>query len=153
MGKAGLDPALLEAELFKLETVSSPLRIRPLIRFEDSFTLSMMSKEPQLLKLSGLTLNLMEIQGNDKNFSAALLQGNMIEGKITYDPSWFANARVLNHPYGSDILDHPWNPTIFISQGAGKFSVLDVKLFRRQGYGALRKFLSYRIDEPKAEEK
>ena len=95
----------------------------------------------------------MEIQGNDKNFSAALLRGNMIAGEITYDPSWIANAWVLNHPYGSDILGHSWNPAIFISQGAGKFSVLDVKLFGRQGYGALRKFLSYRIDEPKAEEK
>jgi hypothetical protein len=146
--KAGLDPNLSEAGFFKVKKVSSPSGIRPLIRFDDSFTVSMKSKEPQSLQASGLTLNLMEIHGGDNNFSAAQLGGSMKAGNIVYDPGWRANAWILDHPYGSDVFNRSWNPAVFISQGAGNFSVLDVKFFQKPGNGALRNFLSYRIDEP-----
>jgi len=124
-----------------------------LIRFEDSFTVAMKNREPQLLKASGLTLSLVEIAGNDKNFSAAMLRGRMKKGDVDYDPSWRANAWTLDHPYGSDIFNRVWNPAVFISQGAGILSVIDVSFTRRLGSGALRNFLSYRIEEPKVEKK
>ena len=151
--RAGLNPASQGTESFRWEQFSSPSGVRPLIRFEDSFTVAMRNNEPQLLKASGLTLSLVEIAGNDKNFSAAMLRGRMKKGDVDYDPSWRANAWTLDHPYGSDIFNRVWNPAVFISQGAGILSVIDVSFTRRLGSAALRNFLSYRIEEPKVEKK
>ena len=148
-----LNPDSLGSEPFRLEKVSGPSGIRSLIRFEDSFTVAMENKKPLFHQASGLTLNLIEVAGNEKIFSVVLLGGRMKEGKIIYDPSWLPNAWILDHPYGDDIFSRQWNPAVFISQGAGRLSVLDVKFSRRLGHGALRNFLSYRIDKPEVEEK
>ena len=124
-----------------------------MIRFEDSFTVAIENKELSFYQASGLTLNLVEVAGSEKFFSAALLGGRMKEGNIIFDPSWLPNAWILDHPYGSDIFNRHWNPAVFISQGAGRLSVMDVKFSRRLGHGALRNFLSYRIDKPEVEGK
>ena len=147
--KAELDPAPLGTRPFIWDLSG----IRPLIRFEDSFTVAIENKELSFYQASGLTLNLVEVAGSEKFFSAALLGGRMKEGNIIFDPSWLPNAWILDHPYGSDIFNRHWNPAVFISQGAGRLSVMDVKFSRRLGHGALRNFLSYRIDKPEVEGK
>ena len=147
--KAELDPAPLGTRPFIWDLSG----IRPLIRFEDSFTIAIENKELSFYQASGLTLNLVEVAGSEKFFSAALLGGRMKEGNIIFDPSWLPNAWILDHPYGSDIFNRHWNPAVFISQGAGRLSVMDVKFSRRLGHGALRNFLSYRIDKPEVEGK
>ena len=113
----------------------------------------MENKEPLFHRASGLTLNLMEVAGSENFFSAVLLGGRMKKGNIIFDPSWLPNAWILDHPYGSDIFNRRWNPAVFISQGAGRLSVLDVKFSRRLGHGAVRNFMSYRIDKPGVEGK
>ena len=95
-----------------------------------------------------MTLNLMEFSGNDELFSAVLLGGQMKGNRISFDPSWQANAWNLDHPYGSDIFNRQWHPAVFISQGVGRWSVLDVKLTQSTGHGSLKNFMSYRINEP-----
>ena len=147
--KAELDPAPLGTRPFIWDLSG----IRPLIRFEDSFTVAIENKELSFYQASGLTLNLVEVAGSENFFSAALLGGRMKEGNIIFDPSWLPNAWILDHPYGSDIFNRHWNPAVFISQGAGRLSVMDVKFSRRLGHGALRNFLSYRIDKPEVEGK
>ena len=147
--KAELDPAPLGTRPFIWDLSG----IRPLIRFEDSFTVAIENKELSFYQASGLTLNLVEVAGSEKFFSAALLGGRMKEGNIIFDPSWLPNAWILDHPYGSDIFNRHWNPAVFISQGAGRLSMMDVKFSRRLGHGALRNFLSYRIDKPEVEGK
>ena len=147
--KAELDPAPLGTRPFIWDLSG----IRPLIRFEDSFTVAIENKELSFYQASDLTLNLVEVAGSEKFFSAALLGGRMKEGNIIFDPSWLPNAWILDHPYGSDIFNRHWNPAVFISQGAGRLSVMDVKFSRRLGHGALRNFLSYRIDKPEVEGK
>ena len=147
--KAELDPGPLGTRPF----IWNLSGIRPLIRFEDSFTVAIENKELSFYQASGLTLNLVEVAGSEKFFSAALLGGRMKEGNIVFDPSWLPNAWILDHPYGSDIFNRHWNPAVFISQGAGRLSVMDVKFSRRLGHGALRNFLSYRIDKPEVEGK
>ena len=147
--KAELDPAPLGTRPFIWDLSG----IRSLIRFEDSFTVAIENKELSFYQASGLTLNLVEVAGSEKIFSAALLGGRMKEGNIIFDPSWLPNAWILDHPYGSDIFNRHWNPAVFISQGAGRLSVMDVKFSRRLGHGALRNFLSYRIDKPEVEGK
>ena len=147
--KAELDPAPLGTRPFIWDLSG----IRPLIRFEDSFTVAIENKDLSFYQASGLTLNLVEVVGSEKFFSAALLGGRMKEGNIIFDPSWLPNAWILDHPYGSDIFNRHWNPAVFISQGAGRLSVMDVKFSRRLGHGALRNFLSYRIDKPEVEGK
>ncbi len=79
--------------------------------------------------------------------------GRMKEGNIIFDPSWQPNTWIMDHPYGSDIFNRRWNPAVFISQGEGRLSVLDVKFSRRLGHGALRNFLSYRIEKPEVKKK
>ena len=147
--KAELDPAPLGTRPFIWDLSG----IRPLIRFEDSFTVAIENKGLSFYQASGLTLNLVEVAGSENFFSAALLGGRMKEGNIIFDPSWLPNAWILDHPYGSDIFNRHWNPAVFISQGAGRLSVMDVKFSRRLGHGALRNFLSYRIDKPEVEGK
>ena len=147
--KAELDPAPLGTRPFIWDLSG----IRPLIRFEDSFTVAIENKELSFYQASGLTLNLVEVAGSEKFFSAALLGGRMKEGNIIFDPSWLPNAWILDHPYGSDIFNRHWNPAVFISQVAGRLPVMDVKFSRRLGHGALRNFLSYRIDKPEVEGK
>jgi len=147
--KAELDPAPLGTRPFIWDLSG----IRPLIRFEDSFTVAIENKELSFYQASGLTLNLVEVAGSEKFFSAALLGGRMKEGNIIFDPSWLPNTWILDPPYGSDIFNRHWNPAVFISQGAGRLSVMDVKFSRRLGHGALRNFLSYRIDKPEVEGK
>ena len=147
--KAELDPAPLGTRPFIWDLSG----IRPLIRFEDSFTVAIENKELSFYQASGLTLNLVEVAGSENFFSVALLGGRMKEGNIIFDPSWLPNAWILDHPYGSDIFNRHWNPAVFISQGAGRLSVMDVKFSRRLGHGAVRNFLSYRIDKPEVEGK
>lgn len=113
--KVGLSQASLESDHFRWEKVSGPSGIRPLIRFKGSFTVAMESNKMLLHKASGLTLNLMEVAGSERNFSGVLLGGQMKEGDIILDPSWLPNAWMLDHPYGSDIFNHRWNPAVFIS--------------------------------------
>ena len=146
--KAGLSQTSLKYSSYSWGKFSGPSGIRPLIRFENSFTVAMESKKPLSHKASALTLNLMEVAGNEKNFSAVLVGGQMKEGSIILDPSWLANAWMLDHPYGSNIFNRLWNPAVFISQGAGNLSVIDVKFSGQPEQGAFRNFLSYRIDEP-----
>jgi hypothetical protein len=150
---AGLNPSSVKTNSYKWEKIPSSSGIRPLIRFEDSFTVAILNKEPLYSKPSGLTINLVEVSGNDKSFSVGLLTGHMKKSDIVYDPGWFANVWTLNHPYGTHIFNHFWNPAIFISQGEANLSALDVKFFQHPGFGALKNFLSYRIQEPRAEEK
>jgi hypothetical protein len=147
-GNAGLSQTSLRYSSYRWEKFSGPSGIRPLIRFENSFTVAMESKKPLSHKASALTLNLMEVAGNEKSFSAVLVGGQMKEGSIILDPSWLANAWMLDHPYGSKIFNRLWNPAVFISQGAGNLSVIDVKFSGHPEKGAFRNFLSYRIDEP-----
>jgi hypothetical protein len=150
--KVGLSQTSIQTSLkyssYSWEKVSGPSGIRPLISFENSFTVAMESKKPLLQKASALTLNLMEVAGNERNFSGVLVGGQMKEGSIILDPSWLANAWMLDHPYGSDIFNRRWNPAVFISQGEGSLSVIDVTFSRHPEKGAFRNFLSYRIDEP-----
>ena len=77
----------------------------------------------------------------------------MKAGGIILEPSWLVNAWMLDHPYGSQIFNRTWNPAVFISQGAGSLSVIDLTFSRHPENGAFRNFLSFRIDEPVVEEK
>lgn len=138
----------LDADLLKTNAVRWEKGSRPLIRFQDSFTVAIENTESLFRNASGLTLNLIALTGDQNNFSAVLLGGQMKAGAISLDPGWLANAWILDHPYGSTIFNHPWNPAIFISQGAGRLSVLDVKFAEPMRSGAAKNFLSYRIEEP-----
>ena len=149
--KVGLSQASLQSESYRWGKVSGPSGIRPLIRFENSFTVAMESKKPLSHKATDLTLNLMEVAGSEINFSAVLVGGQLKEGSIVLDPSWLPNAWMLDHPYGSNIFNRRWNPAVFISQGTGSLSVIDVKFSGHPGQGAFRNFLSFRIDEPGVE--
>ncbi len=146
--KAGMNPAIFGAGPFVWEKFSSFSGTRPLIRFEDSFTVAIENKKLLPHEVSDLTLNLVEVSGGNRDFSLAFVGGKMKRDSIILDPSWLPNAWVMDHPYGSDIFNRTWNPAVFISQGAGSLSVIDVKYLRHSGQGALRNFLSYRIEEP-----
>ena len=146
--KVGLTQLSSENESYRWEKVQGPSGVRPLLRFENSFTVAMESKKPLPFNSSALTLNLMEVSGNENFFSVAFVGGQMEAGGIILEPSWLANAWMLDHPYGSQIFNLPWNPAVFISQGAGSLSVIDLTFSRNPEQGAFRNFLSYRIDKP-----
>ncbi|MGY8761063.1 MAG: hypothetical protein ACKVK9_08000 [Nitrospinaceae bacterium] len=151
--RAGLQANSLKTQAYSWENISNSTGIRPLIRIEDSFTLAMENKGRQFYNDLGFTLNLVDISGNNHKFSVNLLEGSIKKNDIAYDPTWSVNPWVLDHPFGNQIFRKVWNPAIFISQGSGNVSVLDVHVNRHIGKGALRNFLSYRIEEPGVERK
>ena len=151
--RAGLQANSLKTQAYSWENISNSTGIRPLIRVEDSFTLAMENKGRQFYNDLGFTLNLVDISDNNHKFSVNLLEGSIKKNDIAYDPTWSVNPWVLDHPFGNQIFGKVWNPAIFISQGSGNVSVLDVHVNRHIGKGALRNFLSYRIEEPGVERK
>jgi hypothetical protein len=116
------------------------------IKFVDSFLIAFKNKQSKAQY--GLNLNLMNVSGNDRDFSAAFLEGQMKDKQIKYNPSWKINGWTLNHPYGTSILNRNWNPTISVSSGASTIAVLDVHFFEKRNSGMLKDFLSYEISMP-----
>ena len=152
--KVGLNANSLKQVAYRWEKITSPIGIRPLIRVKDSFTLAMENKERPIFDDSGFTLNLVDVAGDTQRFSAVLLEGYMKNNQVAYNPTWAVNQWILEHPFGNkNIFGISWNPAIYLSQGSGNISILDVKLNRTMGPGALRNFLSFRLEEPKVEEK
>jgi hypothetical protein len=111
----------------------------------------MENKGRQFYNDLGYTLNLVDIQNNNHKFSANLLEGSIKKNEIAYDPNWSVNPLVLDHPFGNKIFGKVWNPEIFISEGSGNVLILQVHVNRNIGKGALKIFLSYRIEEPGVE--
>ena len=90
----------------------------------------------------------MNVSGSDRNFSAAFLEGQMIDKQIKYNPAWKVNGWALDHPYGNSILNRNWNPAVSVSSGASTIAVLDVHFFEKKSLGMLKDFLSYEISMP-----
>jgi hypothetical protein len=145
--KAGLRPSLSNTQAYSWKRISKLTETLPLIHFNDSFTLAMNNKERSFSNDQGFTLNLVNIAGDNNNFTAVLLEGFMKKNKVIYDPTWMANAWILDHPYGTNIFNKVSNPAVFISKGSGNLSVMDVNFIRNIGSGSMRSFLSFRIAE------
>jgi hypothetical protein len=150
---AGLQANSLKTQSYSWEKISSSTGIRPLILIEDSFTLAMEHKKRQFYNDLGFTLNLVDVSGGNHKFSANLLEGSIKKNVIAYDPTWSVNPWVLDHPFGDQIFGKAWNPAIFLSQGSGNISVLQVNANPHIGGNALKNFLSYRIEEPGVEKR
>jgi hypothetical protein len=149
--RAGLQADSFKTQAYSWEKISNSKGTRPLIRIKDSFTLAMENKERQFYNDLGFTLNIVDVSDNNHKFSVSLLEGSIKKNDIAYDPTWSVNSWILDHPFGNNIFENAWNPAIFISQGSGNVSVLDVNVNKHIGKGALRNFLGFRIEEPRAE--
>ena len=90
----------------------------------------------------------MNVSGSDRDFSAAFLEGQIVDKQIKHNPSWKINSWNLDHPYGSSILNRNWNPVVSVSSGASTVAVLDVHFFEKKNVGMLKDFLSYEISRP-----
>jgi hypothetical protein len=151
--RVGLQENLLKTQAYSWEEISNSTGIRHLITIKNSFTLAMESKERQFYNDQGFTLNLVDVLDDNHELSANLLEGHIKENKFVYDPTWSVNPWVLDHPFGNQIFGKVWNPAIFISKGSGNVSILQVHVNRHIGKGALRNFLSYRIEQTGVERK
>jgi hypothetical protein len=116
------------------------------LKFVDSFLVAF--KKNKSKDRASLSLNLMNVSGSDRNFSAAFLEGKMVDRQIKYNSSWKINGWILDHPYGNSILNRNWNPVISVSSGVSVISVLDVHFFEKKDIGMLKDFLSYEISMP-----
>ena len=116
------------------------------IKFVDSFLIAF--KIQQSKAGSSLNLNLMNVSGSDRDFSAAFLEGQIVDKQIKHNPSWKINSWNLDHPYGSSIFNRNWNPVVSVSSGASTVAVLDVHFFENKNVGMLKDFLSYEISRP-----
>lgn len=118
----------------------------PRIKFVDTFLVAV--KKKQLNASDSLVLNLMNISGSDLDFSAEVLEGNMLDKQIKYNPAWRINGWTMDHPYGTSIFNRTWNPAISLSSGSSAVSVLDVHFFKKNKAGMIKDFLSYEISMP-----
>ena len=116
------------------------------IKFVDLFLIAF--KIQQSKARSSLNLNLMNVSGSDRDFSAAFLEGQIVDKQIKHNPSWKINSWNLDHPYGSSIFNRNWNPVVSVSSGASTIAVLDVHFFEKKNVGMLKDFLSYEISRP-----
>ena len=92
----------------------------------------------------------MSVSGSNMDFSAAVLEGKMVDKQIQYNPAWRINGWAIDHPYGTSIFNRTWNPTISLSSGRSNVSVLDVHFFKKKKAGMIKDFLSYEISMPEA---
>ena len=111
------------------------------IKYVDSFLIAFKTKQSKARY--NLNLNWMNVSGSDIDFSAAFLEGQMIDKQIKYNPTWKVNGWSLDHPYWNSILNRNWNPAVSVSSGASTIAVLDVHLFEKKNSGMLKYFLSY----------
>lgn len=116
------------------------------IKFVDTFLVAV--KKKQLNYPNSLMLNIINISGDDKDFSAEVIEGRMLDNQIKYNPSWRINGWTLDHPYGTSIFNRAWNPAISLSMGTSTISVLDVHFFKKRRAGVIKNFLSYEISLP-----
>ena len=82
------------------------------------------------------------------DFSAAVLEGKMVDKQIQYNPAWRINGWTMDHPYGTNIFNRTWNPAISLSSGGSTVSFLDVHFFKKNKSGMIKNFLSYEISMP-----
>ena len=90
----------------------------------------------------------MSVSGSDLDFSAAVLEGNMVDKQIQYNPAWRINGWTMDHPYGTSIFNRTWNPAISLSSGRSTISVLDVHFFKKKKAGMIKEILTYEISMP-----
>ena len=131
---------------FQWNKMKSEEDVQYQLKFVDSFLVAFKTKQSK--DRDSLSLNLMNVSGSDRNFSAAFLEGKMVGRQIKYNPSWKINGWTLDHPYGNNILNRNWNPAISVSSGVSVISVLDVHFFEKKDVGMLKEFLSYEISMP-----
>jgi hypothetical protein len=131
---------------FQWENTKAGKDIQYKIKFVDSFLIAFKTKQSKARY--SLNLNLMNVSGGDRNFSAAFLEGQIEDKQIKYNPSWKVNGWTLDHPYGTSILNRTWNPAVSFSSGANTIAVLDVHFFENRNAGMLKDFLSYEISMP-----
>jgi hypothetical protein len=131
---------------FQWENTEAGDDIQYRIKFVDSFLIAFKIKQSK--DQYSLNLNLMNVSGSDRIFSAALLEGKMVDKQIKHNPSWKINGWTMDHPYGTSILNQNWNPAISVSFGASTVGVLDVHFFEKRNAGMLKDFLSYEISMP-----
>ena len=86
------------------------------------------------------------------DFSAAILEGKMVDKHIQYNPAWRINGWAMDLPYGTSIFNRTWNPTISLSSGRSNVSVLDVHFFKKKKAGMIKEILSYEISMPEVTE-
>ena len=116
------------------------------IKFVDTFFVAI--KKKHLNASNSLVLNLMSISGSDLDFSAAVLEGKMVDKQIQYNSAWRINGWTMDHPYGTSIFNRAWNPTISLSSGRSNISVLDVHFFKKKKAGMIKEILTYEISMP-----
>ncbi len=133
-------------EFFQWDSSSPGKDIQNRIKFVDTFLVAV--KKKKLNAPHSLMLNLMSISGSDRDFSAEVLEGHMMDRQIKYNPAWRINGWTLDHPYGTSIFNRAWNPSISLSLGASTISVLDVHFFKKRNAGIIKDFLSYEISMP-----
>jgi hypothetical protein len=138
--------SVMGEKYFQWKKVESEEDTQYQLRFVDSFLVAFKTKQSKARH--SLSLNLMNVSGSDRNFSAAFLEGKTLDRQIKYNPSWKINAWTLDHPYGNSILNRNWNPAISVSSGVSTIAVLDVHFFEKQNSGRLKEFLSYEISMP-----
>jgi hypothetical protein len=131
---------------FKWKSTEAGKNIQDQISFVDSFLVAF--KTIQSKARYSLNLNLMNVSGSDRDFSAAFLEGRLVDKQIKHNPTWKINGWTLDHPYGNSILNRNWNPAVSVSSGASTVAVLDVHFFEKRNAGMLKDFLSYEISMP-----
>ena len=116
------------------------------IKFFDTFLVAI--KKKQVNASDSLVLNLMSVSGSDLDFSAAVLEGKIVDKQIQYNPAWRINGWTMDHPYGTSIFNRIWNPAISLSSGGSTVSVLDVNFFEKKKAGMIKEILTYEISMP-----
>ena len=90
----------------------------------------------------------MSVSGNDIDFSAEVLEGNIIDKQIKYNPAYSVNGRTMNHPYGTCIFNRTWNPAISLSLGSSIVFLMNVHFLKKKA-NVIKNFLGYEISMPK----
>ena len=66
-------------------------------------------------------------------------------GQYVSKNAWIANDWILDHPYGPDVLNQPWQAKIFITKGKQPVEIIRIPEIEQGEFGRLRGIQSYRL--------
>jgi hypothetical protein len=67
------------------------------------------------------------------------------DGQYISKNAWLINNWILDHPYGPNILNLPWQTKIFITAGRQPVEIIRAQEVEQGKFGRLRGIQSYRL--------
>ena len=116
----------------------------PAVKIEEPGVLIAKSEDEVVGSVFSININLISA---DRHLGKKMSYLHAIEehGQYVSKNAWIANDWILDHPYGPDVLNQPWQAKIFITKGKQPVEIIRTPEIEQGEFGRLRGIQSYRL--------